>query len=236
MFSKIMEDVESVKRRDPAAHSSLEVLLLYPGIHALIAHRVSHWLYKNQMFLLARMNSEVAKFFTGIEIHPGAKIGEGLFIDHGHGVVIGETAVIGDNCTIYHQVTLGGTGHEKHAKRHPTIGNNVLIGAGAKILGPVTVGDNAMIGAGSVVLCDVPANSTFTGVKARLVKQDGIRVTAPSVELQHDNVPDPFDTEICKLHEMMEKDEASVKELLEKIKKQQERERVSYDEDIQHNE
>ena len=233
---KLLNCARQIASRDPAARNTFEVFMLYPGFHAMIYHKLSAFFFRHKCLFLARWVSQICNRRTGIEIHPGAKIGEGLFIDHGHGVVIGETAVIGDNCTIYHQVTLGGTGHEKHAKRHPTIGNNVLIGAGAKILGPVTVGDNAMIGAGSVVLCDVPANSTFTGVKARLVKQDGIRVTAPSVELQHDNVPDPFDTEICKLHEMMEKDEASVKELLEKIKKQQERERVSYDEDIQHNE
>ena len=233
---KLLNCARQIASRDPAARSTFEVFMLYPGFHAMIYHKLSAFFYRHKRYFLARWVSQICNRRTGIEIHPGAKIGEGLFIDHGHGVVIGETAVIGDNCTIYHQVTLGGTGHEKHSKRHPTIGNNVLIGAGAKILGPVTVGDNAMIGAGSVVLCDVPANSTFTGVKARLVKQDGVRVNKPSVELQHDDVPDPFDTEICKLREMMEKDEASVKELLEKIKKQQEKEVVSSNEDIQHNE
>lgn len=233
---KLLNCARQIASRDPAARSTFEVFMLYPGFHAMVYHKLSAFFYRHKWFFMARWISQICNRRTGIEIHPGAKIGEGLFIDHGHGVVIGETAVIGDNCTIYHQVTLGGTGHEKHSKRHPTIGNNVLIGAGAKILGPVTVGDNAMIGAGSVVLCDVPANSTFTGVKARLVKQDGVRVNKPSVELQHDDVPDPFDTEICKLREMMEKDEASVKELLEKIKKQQEKEVVSSNEDIQHNE
>ena len=221
MFSRLKKDLESVMKHDPAARNRFEVVLTYSGFHALVMYRFAHFMYVHGYKLIARIVSQLAKFFTGIEIHPGAKIGEGLFIDHGHGVVIGETAEIGDNCTIYHQVTLGGTGHEKHSKRHPTIGNNVLIGAGAKILGPVTVGDNALIGAGSVVLSDVPANSTFTGVKARLVKQDGQRVVAPSVELQHNTGPDPFEEEIRILREMMEKDEACVSRLLECIKAQE---------------
>ncbi len=201
MFSKIMEDVESVKRRDPAAHSSLEVLLLYPGIHALIAHRVSHWLYKNQMFLLARMNSEVAKFFTGIEIHPGAKIGKGLFIDHGTGVVIGETAEIGDECTIYQGVTLGGTGKDK-GKRHPTLGNNVMVGCGAKVLGPFRVGDNVKIAANAVVLEPIGDNSTAVGVPARVVSQNGVKKTLYDLDQVH--IPDPVSQELCRLRAKLE--------------------------------
>ncbi len=201
MFSKIMEDVESVKRRDPAAHSSLEVLLLYPGIHALIAHRVSHWLYENQMFLLARMNSEVAKFFTGIEIHPGAKIGKGLFIDHGTGVVIGETAEIGDECTIYQGVTLGGTGKDK-GKRHPTLGNNVMIGCGAKVLGPFRVGDNVKIAANAVVLEPIGDNSTAVGVPARVVSQNGVK--KPLYDLDQVHIPDPVSQELCRLRAKLE--------------------------------
>ncbi|MBR5786679.1 MAG: serine acetyltransferase, partial [Clostridia bacterium] len=147
---------------------------------------------------------------TGIEIHPGAQIGDGLFIDHGHGVVIGETAVIGNNCTIYHQVTLGGTGRQKHSKRHPTVGDNVLIGAGAKVLGPVTIGNNAMIGAGSIVLDDVPENSTVTGMKARVIKMDGERVdsktaVAPSIALEHNKVPDPVSQELEMIERELEK-------------------------------
>ena len=175
MFKQIMEDVESIKRRDPAAKSSLEVLFLYPGMHAVISHRISHWLYEKNMFTMARLNSELSKFFTGIEIHPGAKIGKGLFIDHGTGVVIGETAEIGDECTLYQGVTLGGTGKD-HGKRHPTLGNNVLVGAGAKVLGPFKIGDNSNVAAGSVVLSAIPENSTAVGSPARVVKRNGKRV------------------------------------------------------------
>lgn len=219
---KLMNCARQIASRDPAARSTFEVFMLYPGFHAMIYHKLAAFFFRHKLFFLARWVSQICNRRTGIEIHPGAQIGEGLFIDHGHGVVIGETAEIGDNCTIYHQVTLGGTGHEKHSKRHPTIGNNVLIGAGAKILGPVTVGDNALIGAGSIVLTDVPANSTFTGVKARLVKQDGQRVVAPSVELQYNTGPDPLEEEIRILKEMMKKDEACVSRLLECIKSQEE--------------
>ncbi|MDU2664816.1 MAG: serine O-acetyltransferase EpsC, partial [Clostridium perfringens] len=158
-------DIENVMKNDPAARTKLEVLLLYQSIHVLIFYRIAHGLYKIKLFFLARLVSQLGRFFTGIEIHPGAKIGKGLFIDHGMGVVIGETAEIGDNVTIYHGVTLGGTGKDK-GKRHPTVGNNVIIGCGAKILGPISIGDEAKIGANSVVLKDVPKGKTAVGIPA----------------------------------------------------------------------
>jgi len=166
VFKRLNYDLQRVLDEDPAAKSKLEILLLYPCIHAIIAYRLSHFLYKHKSFFLARLVSQLSRFFTGIEIHPGATIGKGLFIDHGMGVVIGETAEIGDNVTIYHGVTLGGTGKHK-GKRHPTIGNNVLIGTGAKVLGPITVGDNAKIGANSVVLHNVPKGATAVGIRAK---------------------------------------------------------------------
>lgn len=155
--------IKSIKQRDPAAGSSIEVLLLYPGVHALFWYRIARFFYKIKFRFVAKLLCYTTRFFTGIEIHPGAKIGKNLFIDHGHGVVIGETSVIGDNCTIYQGATLGGTGKE-HNKRHPTLGNNVVIGAGAKVLGNITLGDNVKVGANSVVLRDVPANCTVVGV------------------------------------------------------------------------
>ena len=165
MFKKLKYDIENVMKNDPAARTKLEVLLLYQSIHVLIFYRIAHGLYKIKLFFLARLISQLGRFFTGIEIHPGAKIGKGLFIDHGMGVVIGETAEIGDNVTIYHGVTLGGTGKDK-GKRHPTVGNNVIIGCGAKILGPISIGDGAKIGANSVVLKDVPKGKTAVGIPA----------------------------------------------------------------------
>ena len=165
MFKKLKYDIENVMKNDPAARTKLEVLLLYQSIHVLIFYRIAHGLYKIKLFFLARLISQLGRFFTGIEIHPGAKIGKGLFIDHGMGVVIGETAEIGDNVTIYHGVTLGGTGKDK-GKRHPTVGNNVIIGCGAKILGPISIGDEAKIGANSVVLKDVPKGKTAVGIPA----------------------------------------------------------------------
>lgn len=163
MFKRLREEIQSIKERDPAAKSTLEVLLLYPGFHAVLLHRIAHKFYKKRLFFIARLISHISRFLTGIEIHPGAKIGRNLFIDHGIGVVIGETAEIGDNVTIYQGATLGGTGKDK-GKRHPTIGNNVLISTGAKILGPFKVGDNAKIGANAVVLAEVPPNTTVVGV------------------------------------------------------------------------
>ena len=164
-------DAKNIQQKDPAARNIFEVILLYPGFHALFFHRIAHFFYNIKLFFIARLISQQTRFFTGIEIHPGATIGKRLMIDHGMGIVIGETAVIGDDCVIYHQVTLGGTGKEK-LKRHPTIGNNVLIGAGAKLLGPINIGDNVKIGAGSVVLKSVEKNSTVVGVpEDRVIKR-----------------------------------------------------------------
>jgi serine O-acetyltransferase len=168
MFQRIRDDIRSVFERDPAARSTLEVLLTYPGLHAVWAHRVAHCLWRWRLKLLARVLAQLTRWLTGIEIHPGATIGNRFFIDHGMGVVIGETAEIGDDCTLYHGVTLGGTSWEK-AKRHPTLGKNVVVGAGAKILGPITIGDNARVGSNSVVVKDVPAGATVVGIPGRIV-------------------------------------------------------------------
>ncbi|MCC8043631.1 MAG: serine O-acetyltransferase [Oscillospiraceae bacterium] len=199
-FNKVIEqfksDMESVKRRDPAARTTLEILLTYSGLHAVAAYRVSHYFYKKKMFLTARIISQLARFFTGIEIHPGARIGKGLFIDHGSGVVIGETTVIGDNCLLYQGVTLGGTGKDK-GKRHPTLGNNVMVGAGARVLGPFTVGDNAKIAANAVVLKAVPPNCTAVGVPARIVRCNGKRTE----DLDQVHIPDPVAQELTKMSE-----------------------------------
>ena len=166
MFRNLRYDLNKVMENDPAARSKIEVFLLYPTIHALIAYRISHYLYINKLFFLARLISQISRFFTGIEIHPGAKIGRGLVIDHGMGVVIGETSEIGDNVLLYHGVTLGGTGKDK-GKRHPTVGNNLVIGAGAKVLGPIYIGSNSKIGANSVVLNNVPEGATAVGIPAK---------------------------------------------------------------------
>lgn len=210
-----MYDAKSIAQRDPAAKSVIEVILLYPGFHAVVNHRFAHWFYKKGMFFIARIISQVSRFMTGIEIHPGAVIGSGLFIDHGMGVVIGETAEIGDNCTIYHGVTLGGTGKDT-GKRHPTIGENVLISTGAKILGPFKVGDNSRIGANSVVLNEVEPNTTVVGVPGRAVRKGNIRL-APSIELDQVHTPDPVAQELCKLLSRIEHLET---ELLNKDGKQ----------------
>ncbi len=188
MWKTIKEDIQAVFERDPAARSTLEVVLTYAGLHAIWGHRIAHRLWKAGWYTTARVISQLTRFFTGIEIHPGAKIGKGLFIDHGAGVVIGETCEIGDNVTIYQGVTLGGTGKEK-GKRHPTIGNNVIIASGAKVLGSFKIGDNSKIGAGSVVLQEVPPNSTVVGIPGKIVVQDGKRVTC---DLDHANLPDPI--------------------------------------------
>ena len=201
MFSYLREEIKAVFERDPAARSVWEVILCYPGFHALLAHRVAHWLYRHRLFLLARLISQVVRFFTGIEIHPGAKIGKGVFIDHGMGVVIGETTEIGDYVTIYQGVTLGGTGKEK-GKRHPTVGNNVIIAAGAKVLGSITIGDNAKIGAGAVVIKPGPPNSTVVGVPGRVVVQDGVKVGPP--DLEHGKLPDPILTLVKELEKRIE--------------------------------
>ncbi|MEH7334715.1 serine O-acetyltransferase [Neobacillus drentensis] len=187
MFRRMREDIEVVFEQDPAARSYLEVVLTYSGLHAIWAHRVAHALFKRKLFFLARVVSQISRFFTGIEIHPGAKIGRRFFIDHGMGVVIGETCEIGDNVTVFQGVTLGGTGKEK-GKRHPTIKDNALIATGAKVLGSITVGENSKIGAGSVVLKEVPPNSTVVGVPGRVVIQDGKRINK---DFNHCDLPDP---------------------------------------------
>ncbi len=180
MLNRIRADIQAALQRDPAARGAFEVLVCYPGLHAVILHRVAHWLWVKRLRLTARFFSQVNRFITGIEIHPAAQIGRGLFIDHGMATVIGETSEIGDNCTFYQGVTLGGTGKEK-GKRHPTLGDNVVVGVGAAILGSITIGDNALIGAGSVVLRPVPANTTVVGVPARVVKEGGRRVAASAI-------------------------------------------------------
>ncbi|HHW48068.1 MAG TPA: serine O-acetyltransferase [Clostridiaceae bacterium] len=209
MIKELLDDAKSIAQRDPAAKSVLEVILLYSGFHAVVFHRFAHWFYKKRLFFIARLISQISRFLTGIEIHPGAKIGRRLFIDHGMGVVIGETAEIGDNCTIYHGVTLGGTGKER-GKRHPTIGNNVLISAGAKILGPFKVGDNSRIGANAVVLNEVEENTTVVGVPGRAVKRGNVRI-APSIELDQVHIPDPVSQELCKLLRRLEQLEKCIK-------------------------
>lgn len=189
------EELAIIKERDPAIKSSMEVLL-YPSFWAILHYRTAHKLYNKKHYFLARWLSQRTAHKTGIEIHPGAQIGKGLFIDHGHGVVIGETTIIGDNVTLYQGVTLGGNGKE-HGKRHPTIGNNVMISAGARVLGSFTVGDNSKIGSGSVVLSEVPPNSTVVGVPGRVVKQDNERI--PREELDHIHLPDPVLNDINEL-------------------------------------
>ena len=210
----IKKNVQVIFDRDPAVKSGLEVILCYPGFHAIISHRVAHKLYTKRWFLLARVISQISRFFTQIEIHPGAKIGSGFFIDHGAGVVIGETAEIGDNVTLYQGVTLGGTGKEK-GKRHPTIGNNVVISAGAKVLGSFTVGDNVKIGSGSVVLKEVPPNSTVVGVPGRVVKKE----VEVKVDLEHNKLPDPVADILLDLRKRLEEVETK---LAEKESKQSE--------------
>jgi len=197
LIKYIKEEMQIIKERDPAIKSSLEVFL-YPSFKAIMRYRVAHWLYLRKRYFLARWISQRAARKTGIEIHPGATIGRGLFIDHGHGVVIGETAVIGDNVTLYQGVTLGGTGKEQ-GKRHPTVGNNVMISAGAKVLGSFTIGENSKIGAGSVVLQEVPPNSTVVGVPGRVVKQNNVRI--PREDLDQVHLPDPVQKEINSLKE-----------------------------------
>ena len=216
-FKNIRDDVQAVLERDPAARSKAEVFFLYPGVQAVMSHRVAHFFYKRGFRFLARWISQNSRFWTGIEIHPGAQIGKGLFIDHGMGVVIGETTIIGDNCTIYQGVTLGGTGKEK-GKRHPTLGNNVMVGSGAKVLGPFTVGDNSKIAAGAVVLSEVPPNSTCVGVPARIVKREGIRVEA---DLDQVKIPDPISMQICTLSVHIAGLEKKIKELEENLNKKE---------------
>ena len=194
MFERLKEDIRAVKDRDPAARNALEIWLLYPGVKAIRMHRRAHFYYKHNLPFLARLVSQRAARKTGIEIHPGATIGRRLVIDHGTGIVIGETAEIGDDCLIYQGVTLGGTGKDV-GKRHPTIGNGVMVSAGAKVLGPITVGDRSRIAAGAVVLRDVPPDSTVVGIPAKVVRQNGERI----VPLDQIHIPDPVQQEIDRL-------------------------------------
>lgn len=199
-ISKVKEDIKVIYENDPAAKNLLEVILCYPGLHALVAYRFAHRLYKWNIPLIPRVISYLTRIITGIEIHPGAEIGRRFFIDHGEGVVIGETTIIGDDVLIYQQVTLGGTGKES-GKRHPTLGNNVIVGAGAKVLGNITIGDNVRIGAGSVVVEDVPEHSTVVGIPGRVVHR---AVIDKQGNLMHNRIPDPVKCEINKLKAEME--------------------------------
>lgn len=220
MFSRLRYDLQSIKNRDPAARSKAEIFFLYSGLHAVLWYRWSHFFYKCHLKFIARIFSQLGRFFTGIEIHPGAKIGKGLFIDHGSGVVIGETTVIGDDCTIYQGATLGGTGKEK-GKRHPTLGNNVLVGSGAKILGPFKVGDNSRIAANAVVLDEVPPDSTAVGVPARIVRKKGERLCK---DMDQIHIPDPISQELCKLR--MEIDRLNEEVKILKLKENEEDEQL----------
>jgi serine O-acetyltransferase len=195
------EDIIAARKRDPAAKSFLEILFLYQGLHALVFYRVGHFFYKLRLFFIARLISQIARGLTGIEIHPGAQIGKRFFIDHGMGVVIGETSIIGDDVLLYQGATLGGTGLEK-GKRHPTIGNNVVIGGGAKVLGNITIGDNSYIGANAVVIKDVPPNSTVVGVPGRITRQEGKKI---EISLDHIHVLDPIMQSIEELEKRIEK-------------------------------
>jgi len=207
-------EIQSAFKKDPAAKCYLEVLTLYPGLHSIVMHRLAHFLYSLNIAFIPRFISEMMRFFTGIEIHPGAKIGKGLFIDHGNGVVIGETAIIGDDCLLYQGVTLGGTGKEK-GKRHPTIGNNVVIGGGAKILGNINVGDNSYVGANAVVISDVPANSTIVGVPGRITRQDGKKI---DFDLDHIHIVDPIIQNMEEFEKRIEALEKKIEQLEKKEK------------------
>jgi serine O-acetyltransferase len=210
MLKAIRRDIRAVFDHDPAARTTLEVLLCYPGLHAIIFHRAAHWCWTHRMKLLGRLTSHTARFLTGIEIHPGARIGNGFFIDHGMGVVIGETTEIGDNVTLYQGVTLGGTSHSR-GKRHPTIGDDVVIGAGAKVLGPFTVGRGSMIGAGSVVIREVPPQSTVVGVPGRVASDSGRKDHLG--DLDHDRLPDPLTKALQTLSAEVRRLEGEVEEL-----------------------
>ena len=211
LLKYIKRDIRLIQKRDPASKNVLEILLTYPSLSAVRSYRIAHWFYQKKLFTVARMISQHSRRKTGIEIHPGAKIGRGLFIDHGMGVVIGETAEIGDNCLLYQGVTLGGTGKDK-GKRHPTLGNNVLVGSGAKVLGPFKVGNNVKIAANAVVLNEIPDNCTAVGVPARVVRMNGKKV-CPNVtnEIDQIHIPDPVSQELCRLRHEVEvlKDEVN---------------------------
>ena len=208
MFERLKEDILCVKERDPAARGTFEIMFLYPGFRAIRMYRKAHWCFEHKLYFLARYISQRCVRKTNIEIHPGAKIGRRVFIDHGTGVVIGETTVIGDDVTIYQGVTLGGNGKDK-GKRHPTIGSNVMIGAGAKVLGPFKVGDNSNIAAGAVVLSEIPHDSTAVGAPARVVKQNGVRIDS----LDHVHIPDPVAQELCAMRTKISQLEKTLAEL-----------------------
>jgi len=212
LVKRIAEDLHAVFERDPAATSRWEVLLAYSGFHALLTHRLAHWLWRKNIPIIPRLISQLARWITGIEIHPGAQIGRGFFIDHGMGVVIGETAIIGDFVTLFQGVTLGGTGKDR-GKRHPTLGNHVVVGAGAKVLGNITIGDFVKIGANSVVLRSVPSNSTVIGIPGRIIKTIGDEV--PEATMDHANIPDP----IAERFEAMEQELIALKKQVKQTEK-----------------
>jgi len=216
MFENIREDINSVFDRDPAARSVLEIIFCYPGLHAAWFYRIAHWFWTRELFFLGRFTSHIGRFLTGIEIHPGAKIGRKFFIDHGMGVVIGETAEIGDNVTIYHGVTLGGVTWDK-VKRHPTLEDNVVIGSGAKILGPFTVGKGAKIGSNSVVVKEVPPNATVVGIPGRAVLQQEEKPVEARPDLEHGNLPDPEAKAISCLFDQIRALEKKVQELTKRL-------------------
>lgn len=209
-ISEFKHDIDSIKARDPAAKSALEIVLTYSGVHAVMIYRLSHALYERKFLLAARAVSQIGRLLTGIEIHPGAKIGKGLLIDHGSGVVIGETAEIGDYCLLYQGCTLGGTGKDK-GKRHPTLGNGVMVGCGAKVLGPFKVGDGAKIAANAVVLSEVPAGATAVGVPAKVVRMHGRKPAAEEVDQIH--IPDPVAQELCQCKAKIKRLEKEIEEL-----------------------
>jgi len=215
MFREVRADIRAALERDPAARNWVEVLLLYPGLHAVLVHRVAHWLWQRRLPLIARWVSQANRWFTGIEVHPGAKIGRGLLIDHGMGTVIGETAEIGDSCTLYQGVTLGGTGKQT-GKRHPTLGNNVVVGVGASVLGAITVGDGALIGAGAVVLRPVPADCTVVGVPAKVVKEAGRPVREATISGATQG--DPCEDCMRRMNERFEELERQLAELQERLR------------------
>ncbi|MFD2172367.1 serine O-acetyltransferase [Tumebacillus lipolyticus] len=217
MFERMREDIQVIFNRDPAARSTLEVVLTYSGLHALWLYRVANWLWRKKLRTVARLVSQFSRWVTGIEIHPGATIGRRLFIDHGMGVVIGETAEIGNDCTLYQGVTLGGTGKER-GKRHPTLGDNVLVASGAKVLGSFTIGSGSKIGAGSVVLREVPPNSTVVGIPGKVVIQNGRRVD----DMEQCNLPDPVAEQIKQL-------QGQIDELKEELKRLQKSEGEAVD-------
>ena len=213
-WKNLIEELDMVIERDPAARSRWEVYFLYSGFRAVHGYRIAHWFYKHNMKFIARWISQSVRHKTGIEIHPGATIGKGLFIDHGMGVVIGETAEIGDNCTLYQNVTLGGTGKDS-GKRHPTLGNNVMVGSGAKVLGPFRVGNNTRIAAGAVVLSEIPDNATAVGVPARVVRVNGMKVESSSLDQIH--VSDPVQQEFKNVYELVEQMQQKIRSLEEQL-------------------